>query len=104
ELLRCIGRGSYGEVWLARNILGNYRALKIIEQKAFRAEERLRENFRGFDGSNRYRKSTMALWRSCTWAAIAGGAFSITSWSWPTMTQTRKHFGGLNLMPMCQKH
>src|SRR5213594_327897 len=24
ELLRCIGHGSYGEVWLARNILGTY--------------------------------------------------------------------------------
>jgi hypothetical protein len=30
ELLRCIGQGSYGEVWLARNILGTYRAVKII--------------------------------------------------------------------------
>ena len=36
ELLRCIGRGSYGEVWLARNILGTYRAVKIVERKAFR--------------------------------------------------------------------
>ena len=28
ELLRCIGRGSYGEVWLARNMMGTYRAVK----------------------------------------------------------------------------
>lgn len=27
ELLRCIGRGSYGEVWLARNVLGEQRYL-----------------------------------------------------------------------------
>src|SRR5688572_7220649 len=32
ELLRCIGRGSYGEVWLARNMLGAWRAIKIIRQ------------------------------------------------------------------------
>lgn len=32
ELLRPIGRGSYGEVWLARNVLGEFRAVKIIRQ------------------------------------------------------------------------
>jgi hypothetical protein len=32
ELLRVIGRGSYGEVWLARNIMGTYRAVKIIRR------------------------------------------------------------------------
>jgi len=26
ELLRRIGGGSYGEVWLARNVMGTYRA------------------------------------------------------------------------------
>jgi WD40 repeat protein len=36
ELLRCIGRGSYGEVWLARNVMGSYRAVKIVFEKAFK--------------------------------------------------------------------
>ena len=35
ELLRCIGRGSYGEVWLARNVMGTYRAVKIVYRKSF---------------------------------------------------------------------
>ena len=30
QLLRCIGRGSYGEVWLARNTMGTYRAVKVV--------------------------------------------------------------------------
>lgn len=31
ELLCCIGRGSYGEVWLARNtMMGSFRAVKIV--------------------------------------------------------------------------
>jgi len=47
ELLRCIGRGSYGEVWLARNILGTYRAVKIVERKAFRDDEAFEREFSG---------------------------------------------------------
>ena len=34
-LLRCIGRGSYGEVWLARGVTGVYRALKIVHRSSF---------------------------------------------------------------------
>src|SRR5205814_9985729 len=47
ELLRCIGHGSYGEVWLARNILCTYRAVKIVERKAFRDEEAFEIEFSG---------------------------------------------------------
>jgi TolB-like protein/Tfp pilus assembly protein PilF len=47
ELLRRIGHGSYGEVWLARNILGTYRAVKIIERKAFQNEEAFEREFSG---------------------------------------------------------
>ncbi|HWX20676.1 MAG TPA: protein kinase [Candidatus Binatia bacterium] len=39
ELLRCIGRGSYGEVWLARSRLGVYRAVKIVERESFEDEK-----------------------------------------------------------------
>jgi WD40 repeat protein/serine/threonine protein kinase len=35
ELLRCIGRGSYGTVWLARNSMAVYRAVKIVYRKSF---------------------------------------------------------------------
>ena len=47
ELLRCIGHGSYGEVWLARNILSTYRAVKIINRKAFRDQEAFEREFLG---------------------------------------------------------
>ena len=30
ELIRVIGGGGSGEVWLARNVLGTYRAVKIV--------------------------------------------------------------------------
>jgi eukaryotic-like serine/threonine-protein kinase len=32
QLIRLIGRGSSGQVWLARNALGTYRAVKIVQQ------------------------------------------------------------------------
>jgi WD40 repeat protein len=35
ELLRRIGKGSYGEVWLARNVMGTYRAVKVIYRHSF---------------------------------------------------------------------
>jgi WD40 repeat protein len=35
EMIRCIGRGSYGQVWLARNMMGVYRAVKIVYRKSF---------------------------------------------------------------------
>jgi len=35
QLLRRIGRGSYGEVWLARNMMGMYRAVKVVYRKWF---------------------------------------------------------------------
>ena len=35
ELLRLIGRGAYGEVWLARGVTGIYRAVKIVWRERF---------------------------------------------------------------------
>ena len=34
-LLRPVGRGAYGEVWLARSVTGVHRAVKIIRRASF---------------------------------------------------------------------
>ena len=35
RLLRRVGQGSYGEVWLARNVVGTGRAVKVVYRDAF---------------------------------------------------------------------
>jgi eukaryotic-like serine/threonine-protein kinase len=46
-LIRRIGKGSYGEVWLARNVLGVYRAVKIIDRRAFDDDRPFEREFAG---------------------------------------------------------
>src|SRR5882757_5355001 len=36
ELLHRIGGGSYGDVWLGKNMMGVYRAIKIVYRKRFK--------------------------------------------------------------------
>jgi WD40 repeat protein/serine/threonine protein kinase len=50
-LIRRIGKGAYGEVWLARNALGAWRAVKFVQRGAF-ADDRPFE--REFDGIRRF--------------------------------------------------
>lgn len=47
ELLSLIGQGSYGEVWLARNQLGTYRAVKIITLARFHDKQPFNRELEG---------------------------------------------------------
>ena len=47
ELLRCIGRGAYGEVWLARSVTGAFRAVKIVRRSSFDHERPFEREFEG---------------------------------------------------------
>ncbi|MBI2925466.1 MAG: protein kinase [Verrucomicrobia bacterium] len=47
ELLRCIGRGAYGEVWLARNVMGTYRAVKVVYRRTFDHDRPYEREFTG---------------------------------------------------------
>jgi class 3 adenylate cyclase/tetratricopeptide (TPR) repeat protein len=47
ELLKKIGHGSYGQVWLARNVLGTYRAVKVVHRDTFRDSRPFEREFLG---------------------------------------------------------
>lgn len=47
ELIRLIGQGSYGQVWLARSALGLYRAIKVVYRSTFRDERPFQREFSG---------------------------------------------------------
>lgn len=47
ELIRPIGRGSYGEVWLARAVTGVFRALKIVWRDRFEDPRPYEREFAG---------------------------------------------------------
>lgn len=47
ELVRRIGRGSYGEVWLARSVVGAWRAVKIVWRRNFEDARPYEREFAG---------------------------------------------------------
>jgi WD40 repeat protein len=47
DLLRRIGRGAYGEVWLARCAIGAYRAVKIVHRQSFDHDRPFEREFEG---------------------------------------------------------
>jgi serine/threonine protein kinase/Tfp pilus assembly protein PilF len=64
DLLKRIGGGAYGEVWLARNVLGELRAVKVIYRSRFtdpRPFEREFEGIRRFEPISRSHPSQLAI-------------------------------------------
>ncbi|KAB2675104.1 MAG: protein kinase [Verrucomicrobia bacterium] len=47
ELLQRIGRGAYGEVWLARSVTGAFRAVKIVHRQTFDHDRPFEREFEG---------------------------------------------------------
>jgi serine/threonine protein kinase len=47
ELLRRIGAGSYGEIWLARTVMGSFRGVKIVYRASFDHDRPFEREFEG---------------------------------------------------------
>ncbi|MCI0537803.1 MAG: hypothetical protein L0Z50_21525 [Verrucomicrobiales bacterium] len=65
DLIECIGRGGYGEVWLARNRTTNtLRAVKIVFRHEFEDERPYQREFEGllkFEPISRSHPSQLAI-------------------------------------------
>jgi CHASE2 domain-containing sensor protein len=46
-LLRRVGKGAYGEVWLARNAIGAFHAVKIVQRREFPSDGPYEREFKG---------------------------------------------------------
>lgn len=49
QLLRCIGRGAYGEVWLVRDVIGRHQAVKIVQARNFPDAAPYEREFKGIE-------------------------------------------------------
>jgi len=47
EMVRKVGSGAYGDVWLARGVTGIYRAVKVVWRERFEDAEPFEREFRG---------------------------------------------------------
>jgi serine/threonine protein kinase len=64
EVLTFIGSGSFGEVWLARNVLGTYRAVKVVRRDSLpstRHYDREFEGIRHFEPISRSHPNLVAI-------------------------------------------
>jgi hypothetical protein len=83
EMVRLIGRGSYGEVWLARNAVGTWRAVKVVYRDRFKDARPYEREFLGIQKyepisrSNEGLVDVLQIGRN-----EAAGYF--TSWNWRT--------------------
>jgi serine/threonine protein kinase len=61
KLLRCIGRGAYGEVWLARSVMGAFRAIKIVWRETFETTRPFDREFTGIQTFEPFSRSHEGL-------------------------------------------
>jgi formylglycine-generating enzyme required for sulfatase activity len=47
QMVRIIGRGAYGEIWLARSLTGTWCAVKIVDRQTFQSERTFEREFDG---------------------------------------------------------
>src|ERR1043165_5719231 len=60
-LLCPIGRGAYGEVWLARNVMGAFRAVKVIQRSQFESARPYEREFAGIQRFEPVSRSSAGL-------------------------------------------
>ena len=60
-VLRQVGGGAYGEIWLARNLMGTYRAVKVVHRDNFSEARPYEREFEGIEKFERISRSHEGL-------------------------------------------
>ena len=74
ELLRPIAKGAYGEVWLARNVVGTLRAVKIVRRDRHESSESFDREFKGLQKFEPVSRSHDSLVDILALGLLPGGA------------------------------
>lgn len=61
ELIRCIGSGAYGQIWLVKSVLGAHRAAKVVFRKSFDSERPYMREFCGIQSYEPHSRSHEGL-------------------------------------------
>ena len=78
EMVRTIGRGAYGEIWLARSLTGTWRAVKIVDRRTFESEKAFQREFEGMAKFEPISRDDAGFVTSCTWGATTTATSSTT--------------------------
>ena len=77
-LRRPIGRGAYGEVWLARNVMGTPRAVKIVWRRQFESDRPYEREFAGIQRYEPVSRSADGLVHVRTFEFLLPEAFTVS--------------------------
>ena len=77
-MLRRIGGGSYGDVWLAQSTTGQLRAVKVVWRKNFSSERPYDREFSGIVQIEPFLVRIRESSASCTWGVTTQRAVSFT--------------------------
>jgi CHASE2 domain-containing sensor protein len=61
RLIKCIGRGAYGEVWLVCDVIGRYHAVKIVKARNFPHPAPYEREFKGIERFASVSRSQLGL-------------------------------------------
>ena len=92
-LVRCIGRGSYGEVWLARSVTGVWRAIKVVYKHEGEQSKNFDREFKGILNYEPVSRADASLMTVLHVGLNPEEAYFYYVMEWRTRYRVRSHLG-----------